>query len=214
MIKNISEDKIKENKHIFIDLLKSTERECVDSLINYLEDKTDFFIAPASTRYHGSFEGGLCAHSLSVYNYATKLAKVLFEESEIEIPEDSLKIVALLHDISKVNTYEISYSNKKEYSPNGSKWDENGKFDWVSVKGYKMIDNENRFIFVNHECASEFICRQFIPLRMAESVAIMLHHNGMSKDSIPGDMAAINYAKYPLALILHEADLLAAYTTM
>ena len=118
----------------------------------------------------------------------------------------------LLHDISKIGTYEVSYSNKKVYSPDGSKFDEGGKFDWQAVKGYKTIDLEDRFLYVNHEMGSEFIVRQFIPLKIAESVAICLHHGGMDNKSLPADTVGQNYGKYPLALLLHEADLMAAYT--
>lgn len=212
MLKEITEDKIKENKNRYIELLSSINREGIGDLMEYIIDKSDFMTSPASTKYHGSFKGGLCEHSLIVYDYLVKLCKVYEEMTGNTIDEDSIKIVALLHDISKVCTYEESYSNKKVYSENGSKFDEAGKFDWVSVKGYKTIDLENRFLFVNHELGSEFIVRQFIPLKMAESVAICCHHGGMDPQSIPPTTIAQNYSKYHLAMLLHEADLLAAYT--
>ena len=55
------------NKERFIELLRSTKREGIEKLIDFLE-KTDFFTAPASTRFHSSYEGGLLQHSLNVYD--------------------------------------------------------------------------------------------------------------------------------------------------
>ena len=53
-------------KEEFLNLLKSTNREGMDKLIEFIE-KTDFFKAPASTRFHGNYEGGLLEHSMKVY---------------------------------------------------------------------------------------------------------------------------------------------------
>ena len=212
LLKEITESKVDSNWETYKELLRSTNRDGIEELISYLETKTDFKDSPASTKYHGSFKGGLCEHSLAVYNILRRLNEVYKEYNGEGIQDDSIIIASLLHDISKVNTYEISFSNKKVYSESGTKFDENGKFDWVSVKGYRMKDSEDRFIFVNHESSSEFIARQFIDLKLAESVAILTHHNGMGHDSLPAEVAAVNYSKYPLALLLHEADLMAAYT--
>lgn len=212
MLNSITNDKIESNKQEFIDLLKSINREGVDKLIEYLCDKSDFFSAPASTKYHGSFKGGLCEHSLIVYKLLVEQAKMFESFTGTHIDEDSIKITALLHDISKVNMYEETVINKKVYSSDGSKSDELGRFNWVSSKAYKTIDVEDRFIFVNHEMGSEFIVRQFIPLRIAESVAIASHHCGMGHDSIPPEQVTPNYIKYPLAMLLHTADLIAAFS--
>lgn len=212
MLDKITDIKIKENKAEFLTLLRTVKRDGIEKLIDYLEHKSDFFEAPASTRYHGSFKGGLCDHSLTVYKLLVEQAKMYEKFTGIHIDEESMKIVALLHDVSKVNTYEETAINKKVYSPDGSKHDELGNFDWVSSKAYKTIDSDDRFIFVNHEMGSEFIVRQFIPLRIAESVAIASHHGGMGHDSIPTDAVTPNYIKYPIALLLHSADLIAAFS--
>ena len=214
LLTEITENKIEANKKEFIDLIKSIKRESadIDGLVDYLENKTDFFVAPASTRYHGSFRGGLCEHSLAVYKILLSQANIYTTITGQTFDDDTLKIVALLHDISKVNTYEVSYSNKKVYSPEGSKWDEAGNYDWKSVKGYKTIDAENRFTFVNHEISSEFIIRQFIPLKIEESVAVICHHGGIDKTSLPPDAITQNYASYPISMYLHISDLIAAYS--
>lgn len=202
----------------YYDLLRSTKREGVEDLIKYLKS-SDFERAPASTKYHGAYEGGLVDHSLMVYDILSSLVNIysVFKNGDIsDIAEsvdemlESVKIVALLHDISKVNFYEVTYQNKKVYDPSGSKWDENGRYDWHSIKTFKVREDES-FVIGNHEETSEFIARQFIPLRMSESAAIMHHHGSLGYDSVPVDVMSKVYNKYTLALLLHEADLLAAY---
>ena len=202
----------------YYELLRSTNREGVEDLIKYLKS-SDFESAPASTKYHGSYEGGLVDHSLIVYDILTSLVNsyIILKDGDFsdmaESTEElfnSVKIVALLHDISKVNFYEVTYQNKKVYDSSGSKWDENGNYDWKSVKIFKTRDDEP-FVIGNHEETSEFIARQFIPLRVSESAAIMHHHGGLGWDSVPAEAMTKVYNKYTLALLLHEADLLAAY---
>ena len=97
-------------KEEFIKLLKSVDREGMDKLIEFIE-RTDFFKAPASTRYHGNFEGGLLEHSMKVYEILKQ--KVKSSVVEIDVTEESLIIIALLHDICKVNFYKVDYRNAK-----------------------------------------------------------------------------------------------------
>lgn len=207
-----------ENVERYYDLLRSTGRDGIEDLISFLKS-SDFEKAPASTKYHGAYEGGLVDHSLMVYDILSSLVNIysVFKNGDIsDIAEsvdemlESVKIVALLHDISKVNFYEDTYQNKKVYDPSGSKWDENGNYDWHSVKTFKVREDEP-FVIGNHEETSEFIVRQFIPLRVSESAAIMHHHGSLGWDSVPVDVMSKVYNKYTLALLLHEADLLAAY---
>ena len=79
-------------------------------MIKFLES-TDFFTAPASTRFHGDFAGGLVEHSMKVYEILVQ--KVKTSSKPIEVSEDTLKIVALLHDVCKANFYKIDYRNAK-----------------------------------------------------------------------------------------------------
>lgn len=203
----LSEEQLNQNKQEFISLLRSIEREGanIDGLVNKLE-ASDFFTAPASTKYHGSFKGGLCRHCLDVYIILNNLIKM----NNLEYDESSIIITALLHDISKMNLYETTVFNKKVYSENGSKYDSGGKYDWVSESGYKTVDVKQRFIYGNHEETSEFMVRKFIPLNLEESIAILHHHGGMGFDSSQLDISMI-YDNYPLALMLHLADMTCAY---
>ncbi len=200
----MDKEQINKNKETFLELVKGITREDADLnyLINWLENKSDFFTAPASTKYHCGFEGGLCQHSLNVYNALSKLNKEYGDYSE-----DTIRIVALFHDISKANFYEVY-----ERNVNTGQKDEKGKDIWIRVPEYKVKEANSRFIFGNHEQNSEFMIRSFIPLEIEESVAILNHHGGMGYDSTQADLTPI-YNKYSLACLLHVADMLATYVT-
>ena len=96
-------------KEEFISLLRKTEREGIENLIDYLENKSDFFTAPAASKFHNNFEGGLCEHSLNVY----RNFKSLLELKNIELDEKSVIITALLHDLCKCNYYIKEERNRK-----------------------------------------------------------------------------------------------------
>ena len=86
---------INEQKELFINLLRSTNREGIEDLIDFLENKSDFFTAPASSKFHNNFEGGLLDHTLNVY----KNFKKLLEMKNIQMEEDSIIITSLCHDL-------------------------------------------------------------------------------------------------------------------
>lgn len=210
----LSKEQIEQNKQTFIELINSIERDFnKEKLINWLEN-SDFFYAPASTKYHSNFEGGLCSHCLSVYYSLEALCNTFASESRYVTLEDgsqkeeitcrydkdSIIIVALLHDLSKANFYEKYNRNVKN--------EVTGK--WESVEEYRTIDVQKRFIFGNHEETSEFMVRSFIPLKVEESVAILHHMGGAGHDSSQTDLSVI-YSKYNLAALLHTADLLSTF---
>ena len=146
----LTDEMIKANKEEFIKILKAAlekrEGADVEGLLNKLES-SDFYIAPASTKYHAAYKGGLVDHSLNVYYNMMSLAKnkhllaihekaIILDENgnptedyedkivEGEIEADSIAIVALLHDFIKMNYYKIDYRNKKVYCESGSKHDD------------------------------------------------------------------------------------------
>jgi len=193
----MTDNLIAENKQRYLDLIKSINVEGSDipRLINWL-NSSDFFEAPASTKYHGAYKGGLCEHSLNVYDTLCDLARNFCLH---EYSEDTLKIVALMHDISKANYYEQYNRNVKDMNGN-----------WTQVVEYKVRDNKDRFIYGNHEQNSEFIAHTFFPLSVEESCAILHHHGGMGFDSSQVDLTPI-YNKYSLACLLHVADMISCY---
>lgn len=109
-----------------------------------------------------------------------------------------------------MNFYEKSFSNKKVYSDTGSKYDAMGRYDWVSVPGYSIKDSSDRFVYGSHEQTAEFMARMLIPLTVEESVAIIHHMGGQSWDSAKDNIAEV-YSKYPLATLLHLADMISTY---
>ena len=179
-------------KEKFIELLKSTNRPGIEDLISFLE-KTDFFTAPASTRFHGSFEGGLVEHSLKVYEILDYKAKnnVL----KLEIPDDTIKIVSLLHDICKLNFYKVDYRNAK-----------NALGEWEKVPYYTIDDT----IPYGHGEKSVMMITEYMKLTPEEKYSIRWHMGYTEPKELYNTIGAA-YKKYPLALLMHEADLEATY---
>ena len=178
-------------KEQFIELLKSTNREGMDKLIEFLE-RTDFYKAPASTRFHGDYEGGLLEHSLKVYEI---LKEKLANCKEVEASEESIIIAALLHDICKVNYYKTDYRNAK-----------NAKGEWEKVPYYTVDDT----IPYGHGEKSVMMITEYIKLTNEEKYAIRWHMGFTEPKELYGTIG-VAYKKYPLALLIFEADLEATY---
>lgn len=211
----LTDEKIIENKQRFLNLVKSISREGVnmERLIAQLEG-SDFFEAPASAIYHNAFRGGLCAHCLNVYDTLVSMCEAIYPDTcddmgnitakNIPYSEDTLKIVALFHDFDKMNKYERTVQNKKIYSETGSKYDEMGKYDWVSVPGYKRKDVKDTFVLGTHGENSVYMTETFIPLSAEEHAAILSHDGIFGNPKL--DVTSV-YSRYHLACLLHVADL-------
>ncbi len=179
-------------KEEFIKLLKETNREGIDNLLDFLE-KSDFYKAPASTRFHGSKEGGLLEHSLKVYEILRK--KVETAVIPINVPEESIRIIALLHDICKTNFYKVDYRNAK-----------NSLGVWEKVPYYAVDDT----IPYGHGEKSVMMISEYIKLTNEEKYAIRWHMGYTEPKELYATIG-LAYKKYPLALLTHEADLEATY---
>lgn len=186
-------------KDFYIQLLKSVRRPGVDALVDYLE-KSDFFEAPASTIYHGSYAGGLLEHSLNVYTMLQWYVANL-QDSDFELPkisEESVIIVALLHDLCKVNCYHESTRNVKN--------EQTGK--WEKVPCYKR----EPLLPMGHGGKSVFIIQQFIKLTPEEAQAIYWHMGAY--DTSPYNTLnelGKSYDMNLLAFLLNQADMMATY---
>ena len=188
----------------FEQLLMSTNRTGTDKLIEFLR-KSDFYIAPASTKYHLSCEGGLLQHSLNVYD--ALISKVKNNPTwQQDFNPASLIVTALLHDLCKTYFYVSEVKNRKVYKENGSKMDSNGRYDWESYMGYTI---EDQFPY-GHGEKSVMMIEQFIRLSPEERYAIRWHM-GFSEPKENWNSLGKTYEKYPLALALSEADLEATY---
>lgn len=179
-------------KQEFIEIFQENiKRPGSEKLLEWL-CQSDFFIAPASTKYHSAFEGGLVQHSLNVY----KLLKKRCAEYGITDGE-SIAICGLLHDICKANFYAISYRNAK-----------NERGQWEKVPYYTVDD---QFPF-GHGEKSVFVIERFMRLRENEAIAIRWHMGGFDEAAKSGGFSISHaYEKYPLAVLLHMADLEATY---
>ena len=186
------------NREQFINIMKQVKRPGVDKLLDWLED-TDFYSAPASTRFHGSYPGGLVYHTLNVVYELRELVK--FYEVE-GIPKESIIIVALAHDFCKINTYEETMVN---VPPQRSK---TGK--WEQQLGYK----KNEPLKLGHGAKSLSILQDFITLEDYEKEAIFWHMGAYDT----GVLASIHdlydvFEENKLAFLLHMADMVATYIT-
>lgn len=186
------------NKQRFVDIFQSkVTREGSDKLLAYLcSDGCDFFTAPASTRYHGNYEGGLCEHSLNVYDcLVDQLARPRVKETYgIHYSEESVAIAALLHDLCKVNFYKTSFRNVKN---------EQGR--WESVPYYTIEDS----LPYGHGEKSVYIVSGYMRLTRDEAFAIR-YHMGFSGTEDPGNVGRA-LEMFPLAWALCVADMEAAY---
>ena len=185
----------------YIELLQESKRPGIDSLIIWLSG-TDFFINPASSKFHNAYPGGLCDHSLSVYGAMRNFCKVLQHLSPgFEPTNESIIITSLLHDICKCDEYAMDTRNKK---------DETGK--WVSVPFYKTAMDT---FPIGHGEKSVILAMHHIRLTTDEIVAIRQH---MGAFGLPpygsinsADTVSTAYEKFPLALALSFADQTSSY---
>ncbi len=153
--------------------------------------KTDFFTAPASSKFHSAYEGGLCDHSLNVYN-------VMIDRYNDGKPDESFAIVALLHDLCKAQFYKLGSRNVKNETTGA----------WEKVPFYTIDD---KFPF-GHGEKSVFLIERFMRLKVEEAIAIRWHMGGFD-DAARGGSFAINgaFERYPLAVKLHISDIEATY---
>ena len=187
-------------------LLFSTKRPGVEKLVEYIR-KTDFYTAPASTKYHGCHEGGLLEHSLNVYKcLMAKKNSETWREVFQNITDENIIITALLHDLCKTNFYVVEMKNKKVYSETGTKMDSNGRYDWVSVPGYSIEDMNP----MGHGEKSVIMIMNFIKLVPNETYGI-LFHMGFTLPKEEWNTLSAAIQKHPFILAVHEADLEATY---
>ena len=171
------------------------KRDGADKLMEYLL-ASDFFTAPASTRFHGSYEGGLCEHSVNVYeclrDYLSRdRVKDLYG---LSVSDESVAIVSLLHDLCKINVYKPGTRNVK---------DETGK--WQSVPTYTFEDS----LPYGHGEKSVYIISGFMKLTREEAFAIR-YHMGFSGDE-PARNVGSAFEMFPLAFALSTADMEATF---
>lgn len=196
-------------KEKIISLLGKVNREGMDKLIGYLET-SDFFTAPASTKFHLSVPGGLAQHSYNVYEcLEKKAAEPFWKDALKDVGEESIILTSILHDLCKTNFYKQDWKNQKTYDPDKVaaaprsqvKQDAAGSFIWETVPTYVVEDK----IPYGHGEKSVMMIEHYIKLLPVEKYAIRWH---MGYSEPKENWSALNLAfdMYPLVLALHEAD--------
>ena len=182
-----------ELKEEFISIYnENIQREGAQELLKWLEG-TDFFTAPASTKFHCACKEGLLKHSINVYKV---LMEKHFEPSIDNI--ESATICSLLHDICKSHFYKISTRNVKNEVTG----------IWEQVPFYTV---EDAFPY-GHGEKSVFLIERFMRLKTGEALAIRWHMGGFDDSARSGGFAmSLAFDKFPLAVKLHMADLEATY---
>ena len=192
----MTEELIKDRQEFISIFEENIKRDGAEQLLDYLKNKCDFFTAPASTRYHNAFEGGLLRHSLNVYHclkdYLERTrAKEVYG---LNYEPETIALVALLHDICKVNFYKVSTRNVK---------DEHGV--WKSVPFYEIDDS----LPYGHGEKSVYILSGFMRLSREEAFAIR-YHMGFSGVEEARDVSKA-FEMFPLAAALSTADMEATF---
>ena len=168
-------------------------REGADKLLKWLES-SDFFTAPASTRFHGDYPGGLCEHSLHVYARLHELCR----HFHIDASDETIAVCGLLHDICKADFYKQTTRNRKN--------EQTGQ--WENVPYYEVDDR----VPYGHGEKSVYILSGFMRLSREEAMAVRWHMGGFD-EAVRGGSYSMSraYEMYPLAVLLHMADLAATY---
>ncbi len=175
---------------------QNIRRPGADDLLAYL-NRSDFFRAPASMRYHCAYEGGLCEHSVNVYRRLLANADAEYgEEREKLVSQETIAICGLLHDLCKIDFYKPDFRNVKE----------NG--EWIR----KPCFTREEALPFGHGEKSVYIAGSFIKLTREEAMAINWHMGGFDARARGGDSSVSDaYRRYPLAVLLHVSDLEATY---
>ncbi len=184
-------------KEEFISVYKENiKREGSDKLLNFLKERSDFFSAPASSRYHMAVEGGLVRHSLNVYSCLKEYVERdrVKNVYNLNPSEETVAIIALLHDVCKINCYKPGFRNVK---------DDEGR--WMRVPSYTYED----LLPYGHGEKSVYIISGFMDLSREEAFAIRYHmgFSGSEDNRQVGDA----FRLFPLAFALSTADMEATY---
>lgn len=189
---------LEKNKNEFIEIYKENiTRPGSDKLLNYLiSEQSDFFTAPCSTRFHGSYVGGLVQHSINVYNC---LKDYLSRQRTKDVygmnyTDESIALVSLLHDVCKMNFYSVDYRNAK-----------NEQGVWEKVPYYTINDQ----LPYGHGEKSVYIVSGFMRLTREEAFAIR-YHMGFSGIEDRNSIGKA-FEMFPLAFALSVADMEATY---
>lgn len=160
-------------------------RDGINDLLAWI-DSTDFFSAPASTRHHGAFEGGLALHSLNVFVQLRNLCRWY----NCDASDESIAIVALFHDLCKVGCYKTEF-----------RWRKDANDKWEQYPTYRFVED---FAYGGHGAKSVFLVQSFMKLTPDEAAAINCHMGQWDATTYSNPTEV--YCRNMLAWLLHVAD--------
>ena len=186
-------------KERFIEIYQThIRRQGAQRLLDYLQSPaSDFFEAPASTRFHGAYKGGLVDHSMNVSDclkdyLSRERVKTVYGLQQVS--EETIAVVALLHDLCKINVY---HPGKRNVKING---------EWQSVDTFEYSDT----LPYGHGEKSVYMITGFMRLSRDESFAIR-YHMGFSSEFDDPRSIGYTFEHFPLAFALSTADMEATY---
>lgn len=188
-----------QNHDRFIELLRSTKRDGIEYVIEDLEDY-GFFDAPASCQGHGSFAGGLLEHSLNVYDSAIDIrANMIKQRPDLEasMPIDSIIIASLLHDVCKMDLYQLARRKRRN---------EIGVYE--EYEQYEV--HEERFPIGHGEKSVIILLRSGLEMTDDEMTAIRWHMGPWNLSRDDEKFYRHSHKRSPLPAIIHTADTLAS----
>jgi hypothetical protein len=192
--------KLEELKQEFIGIAKKNiKRDGLDNLLAYL-DSTDFYRAPASTRYHGSYAGGLVSHSIEVYHSLVSEMQFIYgPDWEKRYSLETITIVSLFHDLCKIGRYKSGTRNVKDATTG----------EWVEKVVYEYNPD---YITMGHGAKSVIIIMDFMALSESEKSAIYWHMGpyDLGTYNSVGDLGK-SWNRNTLGFALFRADLLTTY---
>lgn len=167
-------------------------------LIKWIEEDTDFFTAPASSKFHGNYKGGLAEHCMDTYQCFLQLMETP-QFKKYDFPMESVILITLLHDMCKTNFYFETTRNWK--NPDTGQWEQ--------VPYYEIVDSHP---YGHGEC-SVMLISDYIKLTTEEKYAIRWHQGGFDKLVQAGDFTVNRvFEVSPISVCLHIADMMATYT--
>lgn len=176
-------------------------RQGIDELLKWLEE-SDFFEAPASTKYHGCYQGGLVQHCIDVYNALHDELAFIYGDNYLAVyDEETVAVVSLFHDLCKVGRYKAGTRNVKD--PVTKQWHEEPTY-FYNDEAFEM----------GHGAASVYAIQKFMSLKDFEAQSVFWHMGAYDISnymSLNGLGSA--FEKNTLAFALHRADMLATYIT-
>ena len=194
----MEETVINQNKEEFIKIFnENIKREGAQDLLEWLK-KTDFFVAPASTKFHSAVAGGLCFHSLQTYKrFKQNLENEYGDELSDKVSNETIAIIALLHDVCKTDCYKVDYRNVKVNN------------EWTKQPYYSFNDS----LPYGHGEKSVYMISGFMKLTREEALAINWHMGGFDSRVLGGCSYSLSaaFSQHPLCVLFHIADIQASY---